>query len=123
MAFAAVDGGVAVEDLLPATAPGNPDPEIAIDLGAEVADHQRHICLAGTLAQEGEHALIGAVGLDPGETVGPAIELMESRLGPVLGVEVAHPALEAAMAGIVQQVPVEAALKRPFLPTGRTHRP
>ena len=72
--------------------------------------------LRRALAEEGEHAVGGVVGLDPGEAIGPAIQLVEGWLGPVLRVEVAHPPLQASMSWVFQEVPVEAGAMGPFLP-------
>src|SRR5690606_12113186 len=85
-----------------------------------VADDRGHVrdddddipvAVAALVAEDG---LLGVASLDPGETGGLAVELVKRRRVAVEPVEVAHEALQPGMLGLLEQVPVEAAVVAPF---------
>jgi hypothetical protein len=82
--------------------------------GREVTDDRERLVRVFTLAQKRDRALLRIVAIDPGETCWIAVVFVQRWLAPVAGVEVAHPALQAAVRGILQQMPVEAPFVAPL---------
>src|SRR5262249_56877735 len=103
---AAIDRGVAVEDLPPAAAPRHPDRVVVADLRSEIDDDDAGRALVARLALPGEHAAVGIVGDDPLESCGLAIELMERGHRAVESIEIAHQRLDAAVTRLVEQGPI-----------------
>ena len=74
--------GVAVEDLVPGAAAGHAQAVVLARHRREVADHQHRLAVA-RLAQEGDHAVVGVVGIDPFEAVAGEVELVQRGLAAV----------------------------------------
>src|SRR4051794_11379559 len=89
LAAAAVEGGVAVEQLGPVAAPGDADAVIVLRVGREIADDQGEFAARPRLAEHAEDAVLGIVAVDPLEAVRLAIELVQRRLAAIERVEVA----------------------------------
>ena len=112
--LAAVFGGIGVDALDPASGRRYAEAPRRSFHRREVArdDHRRR--LAATPAQPGVDGIFGRVGLDPLEARRLAVQLVESRGGPVEAVEVANEPLHAGVARVAEQVPVEARVVVPF---------
>ena len=65
------------------------------------------------MAQEGQHAEVGVVGIEPGEAAVVEVAGVKRRLVAIALVEIAQPAMQAAVRRLIEQIPVEAALIDP----------
>ena len=74
-------------------------------------------------AHERHDAALEVAAVEPLEPRVIEIHLVQRRLLGERAVEVAHPVLDAAMLGVLEQVPVEALVVVPFAPLRRTRSP
>ena len=112
---AGVLGGVGVEDLRPPAALGKADPVVVPDHRSQVDDAgDRPTCARRREAQEGQHAVVGVVGIDPAKAGPVEVLLPQGRFGAVDRVQLAHQLLGADVLGVLQQVPVDAARASPL---------
>src|SRR5688572_15888178 len=114
-AAAAVDRGVAVEELAPVTAARNADGVVLARNRREVAHHQ-HLGAVARLAQEADDARFDVASVYPFEAARGKVELVQRRLAAMDAVEVAYPALHARMLRVRAEVPVEAHIVVPLAP-------
>src|SRR5712691_1881590 len=112
---AAIERGIGVESLPPASREWNVDPVVAVDLWREIEHHQAAVVCPASLAQPGEHAALGIVHDQPLEPAGIAIELVERRQAPIKAVEIADQTLNAGMLRPLEQVPIERMVMPPFV--------
>src|SRR5581483_4967659 len=115
---AAVDVGVAVEQLAPAPAERKADAEALVHHRREVGDADHPGEAVRVVADEADHVLVGVARVDPAEALGRHVALEERVLLAVDEVEVANQALDALVGGMLQQVPVDGAVVRPLLGLG-----
>src|SRR5690349_10085747 len=114
---AAVERGVAIQQLAPAAAAGNAEPVVVARYRREIADHGDRRIVLTALANEGEHALLPVAALDPAETLDREILFVQRLFALVDPVQVRNPALHAFVALIhAEHMPLEARLVRPFAP-------
>src|SRR5437763_6842276 len=99
LAAAAVVPGVAVEQLAPEAAVRHPDAVVVARDGCEVEGCEQRALLRPSPAQQGDDALLRVVAVDPAETGGLEVGLVERRLGAEQAVEILEPALQALMQG------------------------
>ena len=66
------------------------------------------------MTQEADHAFFPVVEVHPAETVAGKVFLVERRFGTVTAVQIAHPALQAGMQWILQDMPFQAFVVLPF---------
>jgi len=118
-AAAAVTLGLAVQALAPIAAPGDAEAVIVPLHRREIEHHQYRKILAITPAQIGKDALRSVTGLHPGEATGREVMPIQRRRGAQQGVEIGHPGLHAAMSGLVEQMPIEAAIVVPLTPLAK----
>ena len=84
--------------------------------GSEVADDENDVVHGPPHSQKRQDALLGIVAVYPFEPGRVEIELVQSWLPPVHGVRLLHPAGEPRVRGILEEVPVEAAVVVPLPP-------
>src|SRR5206468_1012128 len=99
LAAAAVDGGIAVQDLQPAPASRDADAVARPWDGCEIAGEDQRVATIVPAADEGDDARLPVVAVDPLETRGVEVELVKRRRGAVERVQVADPAPEPQVQG------------------------
>src|SRR5580704_7445639 len=116
---ATIESRVAVENLAIDTRSRNAD-------AITGAHDRRKIAYADELSatgrrdtHEGDHVLIGIVVIDPLETRRLVVFFAQRRLGAIDTVEIADQALNAAMVGLVEQIPIETGVVIPFAPLAK----
>src|SRR5262249_51116604 len=112
---AAIDPGIGVENLAPASEERNFHPVIPIDLRGEIDHDEATLVGLTALAQPGEDAAVGVMHDQPFETGGIAIELVQRRQAAVEAIEIADQGLDAAMQRPLEQMPVERMVVPPLL--------
>src|SRR5258708_16579041 len=70
-------------------------------------------------SHEGNHVLVGVVGIDPLETRRLMVSLPQSRLSAINAIEIADQVLDATMVGLVKQIPIKAGVVIPFAPLAK----
>src|SRR3989338_9068298 len=115
-AAAVLGAGVAVEHFLPVAAPGDAEAVVAAGHGGEVADDEDEVVSRAAAAEEADDTLGGVAGIHPLEAAGVEVELVQGGLGAVEAVQVGDPLLQAGVAVVLGEVPVEAALVVPLVP-------
>ena len=113
---AAIDGGIAVEDLLPAATLRGAQTVVVVRHRRAVEDDQQRVLGIVAVAQIGQHAMGTVVGADPLEAAAVEVALVQGRLGVHQVVECADEVLDAHVEVGVGGVPVDAAFVRPFGP-------
>ena len=113
---AAIDGGIAVEDFLPAATLRSPQTVVVVRNGRAVEDDQQRVLGIVAVAQIGQHAMGTVVGADPLEAAAVEVALVQGRLGAHQVVERADEVLDAYVEVGVGGIPVDAAFMRPFGP-------
>ena len=78
---AAIDGGIAVEDLLPAATLRGAQTVVVVRHGGAVEDDQQRVLGIVAVAQIGQHAMGAVVGADPLEAAVVEVTLVQGRLG------------------------------------------
>src|SRR5262252_8812317 len=111
---AAVERGIAVEDLAPRPREWNFDAIIAIHLGGEVHHHQATLVRLVSFSQPREHAAFGIMHDQPLEPGIFAIEFVQGRYRPVKPIEIADQSLHALMPGILEKMPIKRMVMAPF---------
>src|SRR5207249_7034450 len=104
---AAVELGVGVDRLAPATAVRQADPVLLAWDGREVGDGGDGALTVAGHANEGNDVALDVVRVQPAEARGLEVDLVQRRLAPVDAVQVANQALHARVLRAVEQVPVE----------------
>src|SRR5690606_39723804 len=85
----AEDGGVRVQDFPPMGVEGDPYAVVVVHRWGSV-EHDQHRLVVETFTDVAEHAVFRVVGVQPFESFGMAIALMQRRDLPVQLVELAH---------------------------------
>src|SRR6266566_85778 len=111
---AAVQRGIAVEDLAPRPRKWHFDAIIAIDLGGEVHHHQATLVRLASFSQPREHAAFDIMHDQPLKPGILAIEFVQSRYRPVKTIEIADQSLHARMPGVLEKMPVKRMIVAPF---------
>src|SRR5262249_36234745 len=111
---AAVERGIAVEDLAPRPRKWHFDAIIAIHLGGEVHHHQATVVRLVSLSQPREPAAFGIMHDQPLEPGIFAIEFVQGRYRPVKPIEIADQSLHALMPGILEKMPIKRMVMAPF---------
>src|SRR6266566_8083464 len=111
---AAVERGIAVEDLTPSPRERNLDAVVAVDLGGEVHHHQATLVRLASFSQPREHAAFGVMHDQPLEPGILRIEVVQSRYRPVKTIEIADQSLDARMQRILEKMPIKRMVMAPF---------
>jgi hypothetical protein len=111
---AAVDMRIGVEHLAIAGRRRHADAVVGAHDRREVAHHDDEVVGIARAAQERDDAVLIVVRLDPEEALGMVVALAQRRRGAIEPVEVLDQELDALVRGILEQVPVEAAVMVPF---------
>jgi hypothetical protein len=85
-------------------------------LGREIAYDQHGVLGALAMAQETEHRRFPVLGVHPREAIAGEVLLVERRMRAVTAIQVADPALQAAVQWVLKNVPFQAFFVRPFAP-------
>src|SRR5690349_7161441 len=100
--------GVAVEDFAVITGLGDAHAIILARHRCEIRDDHNEFLPVSRPPDEGEHAVIGIVAVDPLKSLPLEIHFVQRRFPPVGGVQIGHQMLQPLMLGITQQVPFQA---------------
>ena len=111
---AAIESGIGVEQFPVRPAPRHAQAVAVAHQRGEIDDADDEIVGVGANAPPGQHRVVAVVTVDPGEAMAVAVQLAQRRLFLQQPVEVPHTGLQAAMQGIVQQMPIQAAVAIPF---------
>src|SRR5260221_21859 len=111
---AAVQRGIAVEDLAPVPRKWNLDAVVAVDLRGEIHHHQATLVRLSSFAQPGEHAAFGIMHDQPLESGILAIEFVQSWYRPIKTIEITDQSLHARMPGILEKMPIKRMVMAPF---------
>lgn len=106
-AASAVQDGVAVGDLCPETRGRHSQPVMLTRHRREVECGEDAGAGRPALAHQRERAVLPIVAVDPLEARGLKVQGVESGFSPVETVQIRHPALNARMWSVLQQMPVE----------------
>ena len=125
-AAAAVDGGVAVENLLPSSRRcGVPMRKFVARQRREIAGDENvgdRACRPS--AEKRQRALIAVAAVDPLETARIAIVAVQRRLAAIDAVQVVDPALQARVLRLAcSKIPIERGVVVPFVPLAEFARP
>ena len=94
---ATVVGSVGVENFFVEAGAGDTDDVAFADHGSGVHDDYDEVVFSFTFAQEGKHAVIAVVAIDPFETLPVEIDFVESGFGGEKVIEIGDQFLNAAM--------------------------
>src|SRR5215467_8495463 len=112
---AAVQRGIAVEDLAPGPRKWHLNAVVAIDLGREVHHHQATLVRLASFAQPREHAAFGVMHDQPLEPGVLAVEFVQSRYRPVKTIEITDQSLHTRMLGALEKMPIKRMIMPPFV--------
>ncbi len=112
----AVEGGVAVEDLVVQPAVRHTQTVGRPRHGREVAAHDQEVVGIGGPADEGQHAVLPVVAVDPFEAAAVEVELVERLLRPHETVQVGDRPLQALVLLEPTEVPLQALVEVPLVP-------
>src|SRR5690606_30960373 len=116
LAAAAIYGRVAVEDLAPPAEARYADDVVVARYGREVEGSDDLATLSPPPAEKGHHALLGVVGVDPGEALRIEVAFVQGRQLAVEAIEVLDQPLDAVVGRVLKQIPLHAAVVVPLLP-------
>ena len=103
----AVHLGVAVQQLPPGSTAWDAQAVGVPRHGREVADYHHGIVWSVAPTEEGKDAVFVVVDLQPLEARPVEVNLVQRRFGTVQPVEISHPALQARLERVLEEVPVE----------------
>src|SRR5690625_2231604 len=115
LAATAIGLGVAIQALLPGACHWHAQ-SITLTHYWRVVAHDEHAAASIALAQEGERALLIIVRFYPLKAVLTEVAGMQRWFANVESIQIAHPGLHASMQGILQHIPFQALVMRPFAP-------
>src|SRR6516162_6906723 len=111
---AAVQRGIAVEDLAPGPRKWHLDAVVAVDLRGEVHHHQAAIVRLASFAQPREDAAFGVMHDQPLEPGVLTIEFVQSRYRPIKTIEITDQSLHTRMPGVFEKMPIKRMVMAPF---------
>ena len=115
---------IAVQNFTPVTATRNSDPIIVPRYRGEIENSNDDLVAAARLAHEAQHTLLRIAAVDPLEPRRIAVQFMQSPFRAIGLIQIRHPLLKSVdVSFILQQVPFQTAVVRPFAPIARTHHP
>src|SRR5262249_29971794 len=103
---AAVQRGIAVEDLAPGPRKWHLDAVVAIDLGGEVHHHQATLVRLASFTQPREHAAFGVMHDQPLEPGVLTVEFVQRRCRPVKTIEITEHSLHYRLQERVTKKPM-----------------
>src|SRR5207244_11199465 len=103
----AVHLGVAVQQLPPVSTAWDAQAVGVSRHAREVADYHSGVVRIMSPTEEGEAAVFVVVDLQPLEARPVEVHLVQRRFGTVQPVEISHPALQARLERVLEEVPVE----------------
>src|SRR2546423_1711079 len=83
---------------------------------SEVENHNDDFLFPLRLPHETQHALLRIAAVDPLESGWIAVEFMERALRTVRAIQIRYPPLQTAVRIILEQVPFQTTVVRPFRP-------
>src|SRR4051812_12884929 len=111
---ATVMRGIGIESLTPFAGERHAHATIIIHVWRKIHDDEASCARIATLADPGEHVVVGIIGDDPLETGRVAIQLMQRGDGAIEPIEIADQAVDAGMTALAEQMPVERLIMIPF---------
>src|SRR5215469_1026314 len=112
---AAVQRGIAVEDLAPGPRKWNLDAVVAIDLRREVYHHEATVLRLASFTQPREYAAFGVMHDQPLEPGVLTIEFVQSRYRAVKTIEITDQSLHARVPGVLEKMPIKRMIVAPFV--------
>src|SRR5262245_37567286 len=111
-----IDVRITVEDFTPHTTVWHPHAVVQTRYRREITRHQHRGGVAMPLPHKAQNTAGGIVTVHPGKTNWIAVACMQRRGGDIQAIQVLHPALEASVCRVVEQVPIETAIVVPLSP-------
>src|SRR5271157_1900168 len=108
--------GVAVEDLPPMPADGDPHGVAISGDRGPVAYHQDRVLPGLGLPHERHDAVVGVPVVYPFEAAGSEVQFVHGGVGPKESVEVPHPPLNSGVRILTEEGPVQCFIVIPFVP-------